>query len=115
MVLPLTEQPGKISVLTTVHPKLFGRLLPIGVRISIQKKRQVVVKKPLIYACKFAQEVNTALRNSVVRSEVNHAYLFEICIQIVSTKSLVRRMRQVDIAVPFIGEGHNEAMGIAFV
>jgi hypothetical protein len=64
MVLPFTEQPGKISVLTTVHPKSLGGYSPSELGISIQKKKGIVVKKSLIYPCKSAQEVTTALRNA---------------------------------------------------
>jgi hypothetical protein len=64
MVLPFTEQPGKFSVLTTVHPKSLGGYSPSELRISIQKKKGTVVKKSLIYPCKSAQEVTAALLNA---------------------------------------------------
>ena len=61
MVLPFTGQPGKFSVLTTVHPKLLGGYSPSELGVSIQKKWVVVDKSPLIYARKSAQGVMAAL------------------------------------------------------
>ncbi len=63
MVLPLTEQPGCESVLSAVLPKLRAAT-PIGLGISIQKKKGIVVKKSLIYPRKLVQEVTAALRNA---------------------------------------------------
>lgn len=64
MVLPLTEQPGKVFRIDDCASQIIGRLLPIGVGISIQKKWSIVDKSPLIYVRKSAQEVNAALRNA---------------------------------------------------
>ena len=64
MVLPLIEQPGKYSVLTTVHPKSLGGYSPSELRISIQKKKIVVDKDPLIYTHKSAQEGRADLFNA---------------------------------------------------
>jgi hypothetical protein len=69
MVLPLTEQPGKVSVLTTVHPKLLGGYSPSELKISIQKKKGIVVKNPLIYARIFTQEVRPAPPTALFNAE----------------------------------------------
>ena len=69
MVLPLTEQPGKVSVLTTVHPKLLGGYSPSELEISIQKKMKFVVKNPLIWARKSAQETRTIAPAAFLNAE----------------------------------------------
>lgn len=63
MVLPFKNN-REIFRIDGCASQIIGRLLPIGVRISIQKMKRIVVKKPLIYPRKFAQDVNAALRNA---------------------------------------------------
>ena len=45
--------------MTTVHPEKAGRYSPSELIISIQQKKVVVVKNPLISARKSAQKVKT--------------------------------------------------------
>ena len=62
--------------MTTVHPEKAGRYSPSELVISIQQKKTVVDKNPLIYARQAAQEVKTTPPEALIAERIIKYVIF---------------------------------------